>query len=389
MVKNFDVWLFILSLSSGGTERNLINLANYFHKQDVNVTVVTVFRDNPLRDELSEDIEFRSLGIPAKLEGEDKTQVKSAEQLYHYPFAVLKFLWQVRKHRPDIIQSYLFYDNNLARLAKFISPETIVITGIRAVPTDRSILKTIIDGLTIPLSNHIISNSEAGKSMAIDLGASSSEVSVIYNAKDIKEFRIAEKSNIRDEFDIPPGDMLCGNVARLIKRKGHHELLEAWSTADIDRTISNLIIVGEGPEYGSLQARVQQLGISNSVYLVGYREDVPGLLQSLDYFVFPSHFEGLPGALIEAMAAGLPIVATNVPGNRELIDDKETGVLANPRDAEDLKNKLELITNDESLAIHISKNAKRAAMEKFSIEKPAQEHIELYKFLLRSGDYYE
>lgn len=382
MEDEIDVWLFILSLSPGGAERHLVNLANYLHEKEVNVSVYTVFRENPLRDDLNDDLEFHSLGIPAKMGGVDNTQIKSAKRLYHYPIAVLWFLWQVRRHRPDVIQSYLFYDNVIARLSKTVRPGITVISGVRAVPTDRSIFKNVIDRLTIPLSDHIVSNSEAGKSMAIDLGASPSDVSVIYNAKDISKFRKSQESNIRDELGIHTGDALFGNVARLIERKGQYELLEAWSSAGLDRTKSHLIIVGDGPEYEALQKRIKELGIGDSVYLVGYREDVPALLQSFDYFVFPSHFEGLPGALIEAMAAGLPIVATDIPGNRELISDMETGILTEPGGVGDLKVKMELLVKDKKLSNLLSENARTFIEDNISIEGPSKEHVELYNVLL-------
>lgn len=378
-----EIWLFILSLSSGGAERNLIQLANNLRGRGFNVIVYTVFENNPLQNELDEEVEVRTLNIPGVMGGKENTAVKKAEKIYHYPLAVVKFLIEIRKHRPDVVHSYLFYDNVIARLSKLVSQNTVIITGVRSVPESQRRIESIIDRLTVPLSDHIISNTKAGKSMMENFGVPSSDISVIRNAKYLDRYMDAPESDIRKDLNIPENSTLVGNVGRLIKRKGQYDLVEAWSKANFPQDNVFLVIVGDGPEYEEIQRKITKLGISDSVFLIGHRDNVPELLHSFDVFVFPSHFEGLPGALIEAMAAGLPIIATDIPGNNELLSDSETAMLVPPRSPGRLAIAICTVLSNNELASKLAKNAKSDVEGRFLPKNITQQHIDLYYELIR------
>lgn len=381
--EEIDIWFFITSLSAGGAERNLVHTANYLSEQDINVSVYTIFDENPLQDELSNDVEFNPIGISAKMSGQNEMQVAGAQYIYSYPKAVFQFLIEVWRNQPDIIQSYLFYDNILSRSAKLVSSDTIIINGIRCVPENRDHLRTFVDKITLPLSDHIISNSKAGRRMAVEMGAQPSNVSVIDNAVNVDKFVSAEEIDIRSELNIHSDKKIVGNVSRLIRRKGHYELLKAWSELQSQHSNIELVLIGDGPEYCGLKDKAKDLNIGKSVHFLQYREDVDRLLHTLDYFVFPSHFEGLPGALIEAMIAGLPIVATNVSGNDELITHRETGLLAPPHNIKELERKLQILLETDELAQYLANNAQQEARERFSIRKTGRLHIGLYEKLIK------
>lgn len=380
---NTEIWFFITSLSSGGAERNLVHTANYLSKQDFNVYVYTIFDENPLEKELNNNVEFRTLEIPATTIGENGKQVAGAKEAKYYPLAIYRFLREVRNSQPNIIQSYLFYDNTLAKISKLVSPKTKIITGIRSVPNNRSRFRNIVDRITNPLVDHVISNSKAGLSMANNLGVPPENTTVIENAKNTDQFVNATPIDLRDELNLSQESILVGNVARLIERKGHFDLLEAWRKIHKKHNNMHLIIIGDGPEYDSLEVRASELGIEDYIHLLKYRNDVPRLLQAIDYFVFPSHFEGLPGALIEAMAAGLPIVATDIPGNNELIDHGETGLLASPHDPSSLEEELERLLVNPELADKLGSKAQTEAVERFSVKRSGIKHINLYNSLIK------
>jgi glycosyltransferase involved in cell wall biosynthesis len=122
-------------------------------------------------------------------------------------------------------------------------------------------------------------------------------------------------------------------VGRLVYQKGHEYLVQAMQTLARQFPTLQAVICGEGPLRGQLEAQVGRLGLEKSVHLLGNRLDIGRCLSAADIFVLPSRWEGLPVALLEAMDAGLPVVATRVEGVEEVVEDGEQGVLVPPEDA--------------------------------------------------------
>jgi len=323
----------------------------------------SITNEVPLRPELNSHVEFECLNASGK------SDIVTAAN----------FILRARQERPDILQSFLFFDNNLARLSGLFTNETTVISGVRSVPTDWGPPRSWIDDLTLPLADHIVSNSEAGADWVIDRGADRESVSVIYNGRDIERYANAQASDaLYKELKIDASPVV-GTVGRLIKRKGHYDLLKAWSKTIESYPSATLLIIGDGPERSGLEKRASQLGCEEMVRFTGFRTDVPELLNLMDLFVFPSHFEGLPGALIEAMAAGLPIVCTPVDGNSELVQDGESGIHVAPHAPDQLSNAMIGLLDDFSTSCKLGANAQARAQEMFSIDTMMAEFDRLYK----------
>lgn len=361
------IWYLINSLEVGGTERTLVDLVNGLDRNRFAPTVWTITDDQPLATEVNEDVPVRSLGARHKLD----------------VAAVARFAVAVRRRRPAILQSFLFFDNVLGRLASTVSPTTTVISGIRAVPNSPSKFRTAVDGLTEPLSDIVISNSGAGADYAIDHGVPPQKVRVVRNGRDVTRFASAEApESLRTDIDVPQDAPVVGTVGRLIERKGHYDLLEAWPRVLRSHPEAHLVIVGDGPERAGLRSQCDQLDISDSVRLLGRREDVPALLSTFDLFAFPSHFEGLPGALLEAMAAGLPIVCTPVDGNSELVVDGEHGIHVPVGNAEQFAAAVsELLGNHERSAA-LAERARRRAEADFTVTEMVSNYSAIYEDVL-------
>ncbi|GAB7020489.1 glycosyltransferase [Halostagnicola bangensis] len=363
MTGKTEIWYLIGNLTQGGAEKTLVDLANSLPRTDYEVTVWTIQDRGPLRSELEEHVTYRSIGA------ENKTDI----------VAILYFLQSVRRERPPILQSFLFFDNTLARLAGALSPETIVITGVRAVPDQRPLFRSLIDRATLPLSDHIVSNSIAGAEWIVENGANPNSVSVIYNGRNIERYSSAEApSELSDKLAIDKGPVI-GTVGRLIERKGHYDLLEAWPTVLENYPNATLLLVGDGPEREALQKFATALGCASSVRFLGMRDDVPELLALLDIFVFPSHFEGLPGALLEAMAAGLPIVCTPVDGNSELIVDGESGLFVTVKSPDQISGRLIALLEDIDKREQLAEGAQKRAETNFTLQSMASEFSQLYE----------
>lgn len=358
------IWFLIGALPVGGTERTLVELANNLDPERFDVTVWTIAEPGPLAEDLDDHVTVRSLDATHKA---DVT-------------VPVRFLLTLRKEQPDILQSFLFFDNTLATLAGVASPETTVITGVRSVPNDPNQIRSLVRRGTTRLADHIVSNSAAGVEFITSYGADPAKVSVIRNGRDLTVYQNGTApQDLYDSIGVSPEAPIVGTVGRLITRKGHHDLLEAWPVVLDTHPDAELLLVGDGPERDALAAHAARLGIADSVHFLGTRDDVPALLDALDVFAFPSHFEGLPGAVLEAMAAGLPIVATPVDGTLELLSDGDSGVFVPVQSPSALGRELTELLGDEARARALGESARETAETAFTIEEMVAAFESLYE----------
>ncbi len=169
------------------------------------------------------------------------------------------------------------------------------------------------------------------------------------NGRDPARFRPdrAARARIRAELDVPEGRVVVVIVSRLVRHKGHPELLAAMRGLDAE-----LWVVGErlDSDHGEdLEPYFAQCALGERLRRLGYREDIPAILAAADIFALPSHFEGLPMSVIEAMLTGLPVVATDISGPREQVIDGETGYLVPPMQSAPLGAAIGRLVNDAGL----------------------------------------
>ena len=176
---------------------------------------------------------------------------------------------------------------------------------------------------------------------------------------------------------------LFGTVGRLVEKKNHKTLLQAFQRVARDIPCSALVIVGGGPLESTLKALARSLGLEGRVHFLGVRGDVPVILRALDVFVFPTIREGLPLSLLEAMASGLPIIASDIGCIREVINDGLAGGLVNPSDPHGLAEAMIRYARANSRdRAEWGARARRRILEAFSCGRMAADYERLYEQLL-------
>lgn len=364
MNKKTKILYFTTSPIIGGAEKQLFELVTNLNKNKFEILVCAIKgeQEGPLLEKI------REKGIKTK-----SLNVNSKWRFYK----VFQFYSLLKKEKPDILQSFLFFDNIIARIFGKIAGITIVISGQRNVEIKRSWLRNFLDKITLPLADFVVSNSEAGKSILINREKVSEEkIRVIYNG-------IKIDSVYQNKKDKEGNNKTIGFVGHLTKQKGVEYLLRATKELKEKKEDFALKIIGDGSERRSLEKLSQDLSIENFVYFVGHKENAWKYMQDLNVLVLPSLWEGLPNVIMEAMAVGLPVVATSVGGVPELIKNNETGFLVGPKDPKALAEKIEHVLNfSEVEKKKMGENARRAVEEKFSIEKMVSEHEGLYKKLM-------
>lgn len=204
------------------------------------------------------------------------------------------------------------------------------------------------------------------------------------NGVDIYQFSpvsINEKDKLRQQLGLPQTKIAIF-VGRLETGKGMEWLLEVWGKIVKNIPQSSLIILGEGNMKYKLEKLAIIHKIENSVKFIGCQENVNVYLQAADVFVFPSEGEGLANSLLEAMACGLPIVATNIGGTNEIIINSKNGILVNFQDSQALMEHISSLFKDQSRAQELGQYARKTVEDNYSLENISQQYSDLYKNLL-------
>jgi glycosyltransferase involved in cell wall biosynthesis len=188
---------------------------------------------------------------------------------------------------------------------------------------------------------------------------------------------------MRRTFGVQAQGLLVGTVGRLHPQKGFASLLAAVARVRERLPAIRLLLVGGGALRRDLVARAEALGLAEVVIFAGSRGDVPEILAALDLFVLPSLWEGLPNAVLEAMAAGLPVVATAAGGTPEVVVDGETGLLVPPGDVTALAEAIERLLRDPGLRRKMGEAGRKRVEGHFTIEQTVAQTVALYETLLR------
>ena len=208
------------------------------------------------------------------------------------------------------------------------------------------------------------------------------KVDVIHNGIIIEDMNLQankepdayEFNQLRAKNNMP----IVLSVARLHKQKGHTYLVES-STSVPDAIF---VFAGDGPERDYLEKYSKELNVDERIIFLGHRDDIPSLINTCDLFVLPSLFEGFPLTILEAMAAGKPIVATDIPGTNEEVIHNETGLLVPPKDSQALAVAINSLLSNPAFARQLGHAGKIRAQQQFSSEKMVNSITDLYKELL-------
>lgn len=255
----------------------------------------------------------------------------------------------LQRERIQVLQSYTYYANIVAVAAGIFARVPVIVISQRNSYHTLPGWKLWMDSLAASKAHAIISVCEATRQFSImQERFPARRMITIRNGIDLTWWRSkARRAEIRREFDLQADTCVIGTSARLLPKKGIRYLLEAVARLPA-RNALECWIIGDGRQRGELEKTAERCGISLQTRFFGWRPDNERLLEALDIFVLPSLEEGFPNVILEAMAKGLPVVATDVDGNSEAVVEGATGYLIPPADTEALAERLEdLVRNPE------------------------------------------
>lgn len=289
-----------------------------------------------------------------------------------------------RRLRVDVVHAHQytpFFYTLLARLLYRRAGILFTEHG-RAYPDFPRRKRILANRLLLERRDRLVGVGQAVRQALIDNeGLPAERIDVIYNGVRTGAFtaQADARSAVRAELGIGPTDLLIVQVARLDYLKDHATALRALHTLLVRRADAKLLLVGEGPERPSIEQLIGELGIAPAVRLLGLRQDVARLLGAADVFLLSSISEGIPLTIIEAMAAGVPVVATRVGGIPEMIEDSRTGLLAPAKDAVTLAEQIARLAEDRDLSAAIARAGREVALRLFSEQQMHQRYAALYE----------
>ena len=220
------------------------------------------------------------------------------------------------------------------------------------------------------------------RDLVAQVGIPADCIDVLYNGVDVSRFAPSQREPLRAALGLGAATLLVGSVGRLAPVKNYPLLLRA--VRGLAREDVAVVLVGDGPERGALEAEARALGLGGRVHILGHREDVAALLGAMDVFVLPSVSEGMSNTLLEAMAAGAAVAASNVGGNPEIVRDGVNGLLFESGDEPGLRDKLQLLLGDPALRARLAHAARARVLRDFAIEAMISRYERLYLSVHRS-----
>lgn len=379
--KQFSILLIGIQMAIGGAQRGLFDQAHWFKSHGCKVTVAFFYDKEGLREKWQQmadfpihDLEAHELGA-----GLLRQTGKLIRGLWR--------LWLLLLHeRFDVVETFT-HDGNLlglplawlARVPVRIATHRGKIEGF---PLWRQRLHRWLVNIGIPCT--LIAVSEQTRQTAMNEGIRADRIVVIPNGVTPLDTSLVNRTGARTELGLDENDIFLLSIGRLTYQKGHEFLVRAMSRVIRHFPNAKAGICGEGFLRPQLESQILELGLSNHVRLLGRWEDVSALLASADIFVLPSRWEGLSRALMEAMAAGIPVVASRVDGIRDLVTDGVHGLLIPSEDTGMLEKSILQLLADPQMRKRMGAAAQVHVLRDHSTDAMCRKYYDLMQSFLES-----
>lgn len=351
-------------LVMGGLQNVILGLLRHMDRNLVENAVCCVMEGG-----FSEE-EFRRTGVPVVVLGMPVWKLPLA------PFALAKV---IREFKPDILHVHLPWLEIVAVIAARLAGGVKVVCHEHA-RIGSTIIPPWLQGVFARRTARVIAVSDSvARAVLTRLRVSPERVTTVHNAVDLSAVDAAPEVDIRQELGVRPDARLLTFAGRLVRQKGVAELVDAATPIRRSQPDTHIVIIGDGPYMRSFRKRAKRHRVADMVHFVGTRRNVFGILKSTDLYVHPSHNEGLPIVVLEAMGVGVAVVATNVDGTPELVVDGETGYLVPPRDPIAFADAVIRALSDPDRLLEMGRAGRRRIEEQFTFEQAARKVERIYR----------
>jgi len=362
----------IATLDRGGAEHQMTLLAARLDRSRFAPRAVCLTRGGPFEQRL------RNAGVPCDI---------LHKRRKWSPGTIRRLRRIIREHGARVVHTWLFTGNAYGRWAARTCRVPAIVAGERSVDDWRGRFHRFIDRRLAWHTDRIVANCGAVRDFVIREGIDPARVGVIENAIDLEAFDHAVCDDPADgALDGLDDRFVLIQAGRLEPQKNLPGLIDAMALVRDAAPEAMLLIAGEGPQRTEIEARIRADGLADHVRLIGPRDDLPALFARCDLAVLASRWEGMPNAVIEAMAARRPVVVTAVDGCRELVDDGRTGLVVPPDNPDLLVHAILTIRDDPALGLELGTAARAEVEQRFAVDRMVDAYQNLYTDLLSRGE---
>ena len=358
----------IPTLVRGGAEKQLVMLATGLPRNDYDVHVCVLTLDGPFHETLqSHDIPVHEVGKTWKVD----------------PFAYARLRKHIRDVQPDIVQTWLFAANSYGRFAALRCGVKRLIAGERCVDRWKLPHQFALDRYLARRSSAIVVPSSCVRDYYVEHGLPVRKFHVIPNGITAQNGPVvSERAQVLEELKLPSDAKLIGAVGRLWPQKRVKDAIWAAGLISEVRDDAHLLIIGDGPQRWRLERFCSQIHENDQIHFLGHRDDVPQLMPHFDCLWLTSGYEGLPNCIMEAMALSIPVVATDIPGNRDLVVSGQSGYLVEVGNRAAFARFTMKLLDDASLRKKMGANGRQRIIDHFSTAEMIRRYDELYQSVL-------
>jgi glycosyltransferase involved in cell wall biosynthesis len=297
------------------------------------------------------------------------------------PSGILRLYRLIRQHRIEVVQTHGLRADSVGRIVARLAGARAVISTIHSIDPWRRRRHVFLDRLTSGWVTQWVSVCQAAKDATVAReGYSARRIEVVPIGIEPRPVSRLNLDATRKVLNIPAhAEPVVGVLANLREMKGHRDILAALPALRQRHPSIVFVFAGKDTSNGAIQREAQQLGVEEAIRFPGFVQDVPALLGAIDIFCLPSHWEGLPVSIIEAMHAGLAIIATRVGGIPELIDDGRHGILIPPKDPAALVDAIDGLAKNWARRTNLGRAALQRAITEFTVSMMARRMEVIYR----------
>jgi glycosyltransferase involved in cell wall biosynthesis len=357
----------IPSLDQAGAEKQLCLLAERLPRERFDVHVFALTRGGPMHERLD------AAGVPWQVIG---------KRLRVDPQAWLRLRRAIRRLRPDLVHTWMLAANAYGITAAMAAGVKRRVCAQRCVDPWKGGLDLAVDRYVARQCDRIVVNSSGVRDFYVGKGLPRDLMTLIDNAVCPLPTPRRTREELLDELHLPEGARLLGCIGRLWPQKRVKDAIWSADLLKVIRGDVHMLVIGDGPMREQVIRYRNQVEIRDRVHLLGHRDDVSEILPHLDVLLSTSGYEGQSNVILEAMTAGVPVVATDIPGTRDLITPGETGLLVEVGDRAGFAREVNRLIDNPELASQLATAARRRAATRFSVEHMVERHATLYEELL-------
>lgn len=365
-IEKIKILRVVIGLNQGGVQQGVLNLCRGLDKNRFDIIVCAIENGGTIGKEI------QATGVKVIVLSHKRNPLKTI-------FSLLKIL---RKHQIDIAHPSSYHPSLYTRIAAFLAKTPIILSYEHVVFDRNRKQRALLNKILEPITDSFTTVGQSVAEQVINwYGYPQHKVKVIHNGVDTQRFYPANNKTLaKHSLGLEPNKLVIGMICRLDEEKGHRFFFQAIKKLKTQYDIQWLV-VGTGRAESKIYAQAKEFLVEQDINFLGFRRDVPELLRAIDIYVLPTLQEGFPNSLLEAMAAGCAVTASNFSGNLEVASHMHNALIHQMADVSSLKNSLETLINSPELCQRLGSQARKDVINNFSLVTYAEKMMSLYETL--------